>query len=94
MNAIIIGILLKGMINMARSKAQKQRQKLLREGRMDPSVKRSPFSQIDLDLRTRATKTKQEKQNQLKHRNQLSDYSGWDGSFLCFSSVLNTRIIS
>ena len=76
---------------MARSKAQKQRQKSLREGRLDPQIKRSPFSQIDLDLRTKTTKTKQEKLNQRKHRNQLSEHSGWDGSFL-FAVLKKTKI--
>ncbi|PPA69852.1 hypothetical protein [Jeotgalibacillus proteolyticus] len=71
---------------MARSKAQKQRKKLLREGRMDPQVKRSPFTTIDMDLRTKTTKTKQEKLNQRKHKNQLTS-DGWDGSFYLVKNV-------
>ncbi|TDL31718.1 hypothetical protein E2R51_10840 [Jeotgalibacillus sp. S-D1] len=66
---------------MARSKAQKHRKKLLREGRLDPQIKRSPFAALELDLRTKTTKTKQEKLHQSKHRNHLTDDSGWDGSF-------------
>ncbi|MBT2218485.1 hypothetical protein KK120_22070 [Virgibacillus dakarensis] len=43
---------------MAKSKALKKRQKLVREGRLNPVASRSPFSQ--LDLRTRKTKTKKD----------------------------------
>lgn len=65
---------------MARSKAQKHRKKLLREGRLDPQIKRSPFASNELDMRTKTTKTKHEKLHQRKHRNHLTD-NGWDGSF-------------
>ncbi|KIL52883.1 hypothetical protein [Jeotgalibacillus campisalis] len=75
---------------MARSNAQKHRLKLLREGKMDPRVKRSPFAQIDLDLCTKTTKTKKEKVNQQKHRNQLTR-DEWDGSFL-YAKKLGTNV--
>ncbi|MDG5472695.1 hypothetical protein P6709_13135 [Jeotgalibacillus sp. ET6] len=75
---------------MARSTAQKHRLKLLREGKMDPQVKRSPFAQIDLDLRTKKTKTKKEKMNQRKHRNQLTREE-WDGSFLYVKKEAGTK---
>lgn len=51
---------------MARSKAQKKRQKLIREGRLNPEINRSPFA--ELDLRTRKTKTKKDLLYQTKHK--------------------------
>ncbi|MGD7044544.1 hypothetical protein [Jeotgalibacillus proteolyticus] len=78
---------------MARSTAQKHRLKLLREGKMDPQVKRSPFAQFDLDLRTKKTKTKKEKMNQRKHRNQLTR-DEWDGSFLYVKKRLGQKYVS
>lgn len=41
---------------MATSKAKKKRQKLVREGRLNPEIKRSPFALIDLS--SKQTKTK------------------------------------
>ncbi|WP_207579158.1 hypothetical protein [Listeria marthii] len=41
---------------MATSKAKKQRQKLVREGHLNPEIKRSPFALIDLS--SKQTKTK------------------------------------
>ncbi|GGB59213.1 hypothetical protein F3157_16185 [Virgibacillus dakarensis] len=52
---------------MAKSKALKKRQKLVREGRLNPVASRSPFSQ--LDLRTRKTKTKKDHLYRTKHKN-------------------------
>ncbi|EMG27036.1 hypothetical protein X560_0172 [Listeria fleischmannii 1991] len=43
---------------MAKSKAKKYREKLVREGRLNPEIKRSPFH--TLDLTTRKTKTKKD----------------------------------
>ncbi|OZU89381.1 hypothetical protein CIL03_06600 [Virgibacillus indicus] len=63
---------------MAKSKAVKHREKLAREGRLNPEVGRSPFTQ--LDLRTRKTKTKKEKLYRIKHKNRGP--SKWEnGSF-------------
>ncbi|EBF5139795.1 hypothetical protein FH012_09445, partial [Listeria monocytogenes] len=41
---------------MAISKAKKKRQKLIREGHLNPEIKRSPFALIDLS--SKQTKTK------------------------------------
>lgn len=65
---------------MSRSKAQKYRQKQIREGRIDPAKLRSPYS--ELDLQTRKTKTKKDHLYRTKHQNRYPDHQG-DGSFLC-----------
>ncbi|MFD1173169.1 hypothetical protein [Oceanobacillus picturae] len=65
---------------MSRSKAQKVRQKQIREGRMDPAKLRSPYT--ELDLQTRKTKTKKDHLYRMKHQNRYPDHQG-DGSFLC-----------
>ncbi|WP_010098636.1 hypothetical protein [Ornithinibacillus scapharcae] len=63
---------------MSKSKAQKQRQKLVREGRLNPEMNRSPFA--NLDLRTRRAKTKKDHLYRMKHKNHLPKQ--WDnGSF-------------
>lgn len=63
---------------MSKSKAQKQRQKLAREGRLNPEINRSHFA--SLDLRTRRTKTKKDHIYRMKHKNRLPKQ--WDnGSF-------------
>jgi hypothetical protein len=64
---------------MAKSKAKKLREKLSREGKMNPEVKRSPF--VFTDMRTRATKTKKDHLYQFKHKNHQSQDGGNDGSF-------------
>lgn len=43
---------------MAISKAKKKRQKLIREGHLNPEIKRSPFALIDLS--SKQTKTKKD----------------------------------
>ncbi|MGG3564174.1 hypothetical protein ABES03_21530 [Neobacillus rhizosphaerae] len=63
---------------MAKSKAKKLREKLSREGKMNPEAKRSPF--VFTDMRTRATKTKKDHLYQFKHKNHQSQ-DGNDGSF-------------
>jgi hypothetical protein len=63
---------------MAKSKAKKLREKLSREGKMNPEAKRSPF--VFTDMRTRATKTKKDHLYQFKHKNHQSQ-DGHDGSF-------------
>lgn len=63
---------------MARSKAQKHRKKLEREGRRNPSQNRSPYAFAD--LATRKTKTKKDnlyKRTSLNH----SIRTGDDDSF-------------
>lgn len=63
---------------MAKSKAKKLREKLAREGRLNPELKRSPFAFAD--LRPRVTKTKKDHLFQFKHKNHQST-DGNDGSF-------------
>jgi hypothetical protein len=63
---------------MAKSKAKKLREKLTREGRMNPEAKRSPFAFTD--MRTRTTKSKKDHIYQFKHKNHQS-HEGNDGSF-------------
>ncbi|EUJ33019.1 hypothetical protein MFLO_05410 [Listeria floridensis FSL S10-1187] len=48
-------------------KQKKQRDKRVREGFLNPEIKRSPFH--ELDLRTRQTKTKKDVLYQQKHKN-------------------------
>lgn len=67
-----------GVILMAKSKAKKRREKLTREGKMNPEVKRSPFTTTD--MRTRMTKTKKDHLYQFKQKNHQS-LDGNDGSF-------------
>jgi hypothetical protein len=67
-----------GVILMAKSKAKKLREKLAREGKMNPEIKRSTFTLTD--MRTRMTKTKKQHLYQFKHKNHQS-YDGNDGSF-------------
>ncbi|WP_042221110.1 hypothetical protein [Oceanobacillus manasiensis] len=64
---------------MSKSKAQKQRQKRMREGKMDPTKLRSPFA--NLDMQTRKTKTKKDYLYRTKYQNRFPDHQG-DDSFL------------
>lgn len=72
----------RGVITLAKSKAKKLREKLTREGKMNPEAKRSPF--VFTDMRTRATKTKKDHLYQFKHKNHQSQ-DGHDGSFCLVS---------
>lgn len=65
---------------MAKSKARKSREKLIREGRLNPEIGRSPFAQ--LDLRTRKTKTKKDKLYKVKHKNRNPKNKGDDSFYL------------
>ena len=79
---------------MAKSKAKKLRDKLEREGKMNPEMKRSPY--VFADMRTRTTKTKKDHLYQFKHKNHQSR-EGNDGSFYltanakCFNCFLCFR---
>lgn len=81
---------------MAKSKAKKLREKLAREGRLNPELKRSQFAFAD--MRPRVTKTKKDHIYQFKHKNHQSQ-DGSDGSFylltihLAFLIVRNKQII-
>jgi hypothetical protein len=66
------------VIAVAKSKAQKLREKIVREGRRNPEEKRSPF--VYTDMRARMTKTKKDYLYQFKHKNHHSQ-DGNDGSF-------------
>lgn len=68
---------------MAQSKAKKNRRKLIREGKRNPELGRSPFAFAD--LRTRKTKTKQDCITKQKYKNHGSFY-GDDGSFYFWSN--------
>ncbi|QFT90611.1 hypothetical protein FIU87_18360 [Bacillus sp. THAF10] len=57
---------------MAKSKAKKLREKLVREGRRNPENDRSAYAMAD--LRTRTTKTKQEKLNKVYKKERQSRY--------------------
>lgn len=63
---------------MAKSRAKKMREKLTREGKMNPEAKRSPF--VFTDMRNRVAKTKKDHLYQFKHRNHQTP-EGNDGSF-------------
>ncbi|MED3563026.1 hypothetical protein BIV60_23710 [Bacillus sp. MUM 116] len=63
---------------MAKSKAKKLREKLEREGKINPELKRSPF--VFADLRTRTTKTKKDCLYKNKYKNHFSN-EGKNGSF-------------
>jgi hypothetical protein len=63
---------------VAKSTAKKLREKLTREGKMNPEAKRSPF--VFSNMRTRTTKTKKDHLYQFKHKDHQSQ-QGNDGSF-------------
>nr|WP_051591305.1 hypothetical protein [Bacillus sp. UNC438CL73TsuS30] len=63
---------------MAKSKAKKLREKMEREGKLNPDLKRSPF--VFADMRTRTTKTKKDSLYKNKYKNHYST-EGKDGSF-------------
>ncbi|AXI08874.1 hypothetical protein CUC15_08080 [Oceanobacillus zhaokaii] len=65
---------------MAYSKANKKRRKLIREGRINPEINRSPFSR--LNLRTRKTKNKKDQMYRTKHKNRYSHNSENDSFFI------------
>lgn len=63
---------------MAKSKAKKLREKLVREGKRNPESSRSPFAFVDLT--TKRTKNKKDLLYRNKYKNQHSS-EGNDGSF-------------
>jgi|GEM_PF-4377317 len=76
--------MIRGVIVLAKSKAKKLREKLTREGRMNPAEKRSPF--VFTDMRTRITKSKKDHLYQFKHKNHQSQ-TGNDGSFFWQTAI-------
>ncbi|ADU29159.1 hypothetical protein [Evansella cellulosilytica] len=71
---------------MAKSKAKKQRERLVREGRRNPESSRSPF--VFTDMRVRKTKTKKDHLYQHKHKNHHSQ-DGSDGFF--YASLIDYK---
>ncbi len=59
---------------MAKSKARKLRDKIVREGLRNPMANRSVFANEEMYkiMATKKTKTKKEKLNQTKHKKRLS----------------------
>ncbi|PAV31654.1 hypothetical protein CIL05_03070 [Virgibacillus profundi] len=72
---------------MGKSKALKQREKLVREGKLNPEIGRSPFSQFD--LRTRKTKTKKEQLYSVKHKNHNS--GKWEDDSFYLGKICRNR---
>ena len=63
---------------MSKSQAQKKREKLVREGRLNPEINRSPYTRLDLS--TRKTKTKKDHLYRMKHKNRHPKHEE-NGSF-------------
>ncbi|MDM5316228.1 hypothetical protein QUF49_09505 [Fictibacillus sp. b24] len=59
---------------MAKSKARKLREKMIREGLRNPMKDRSAFATEEMykKMTTKKTKTKKETLNQIKHKKRLS----------------------
>jgi hypothetical protein len=66
------------VIRLAKSKAKKIREKIVREGKRNPETSRSPF--VFTDMRTRRTKTKKDYLYRNNRKNH-SSHEGNDGSF-------------
>lgn len=66
---------------MSKSDARKQREKMVREGKRNPSENRGIYALADLG--SKKTKKKVEKMNQVKHKKQLFD-QGEDRSDSCY----------
>jgi len=75
---------------MSSSRAQKKRQKLIREGKLNPEINRSSFAK--LDLRTRKTKTKKDYLYRTKHKKNRHPGNTDNDSFL-ISFILKLRIM-
>jgi hypothetical protein len=66
---------------MAKSKAKKMREKLVREGLSDPSIKRG--GEYDFSLFTRKTKTKKELLDSRNNKKSFHDHANDDGDSFC-----------
>lgn len=69
---------------MAKSKAKKIREKIVREGKRNPETSRSPF--VFADMRTRKTKTKKDYLYRDYKKNHSSN-EGNDGSFYFYRPI-------
>lgn len=70
---------------MAKSKAKRMREKLIREGNRNPESGRGTFALAD--MRTRITKTKQQKLNQAYRKERKSRYGGDSENVVLFHLV-------
>jgi hypothetical protein len=63
-----------GGFSMAKSKAKKMREKMIREGKRNPHADRSTFAHSEMYklMATKKTKTKQDKLNRIKHKERIS----------------------
>ncbi|WLD93913.1 hypothetical protein MOJ78_03055 [Alkalihalobacillus sp. AL-G] len=70
---------------MAKSRAQRIRQKKVQEGKLNPESGRGTYAFAD--MRTRTTKTKKDKLYQRKHKGRLSNHSNDhdNGLYLCIN---------
>ncbi|GAF21204.1 hypothetical protein JCM19047_878 [Bacillus sp. JCM 19047] len=68
---------------MSRSKAKKQREKRIREGKRNPALNRGVYAMAD--LATRKTKTKQEYMEQQRQKTRRFDES--DEFFLVWTKI-------
>ncbi|CAG9621468.1 hypothetical protein [Sutcliffiella rhizosphaerae] len=71
---------------MAKSKAKKMREKQIREGKRNPEYGRGTYSLAD--MRTRTTKTKQEKWNQVYRKERQSRYGSDSENVVLFYLAL------
>jgi hypothetical protein len=76
------------VINVAKSKAKKLRERLVREGNRNPEASRSPFAFTD--MRIRKTKTKKDLLYRNKHKNH-SPYEEKNGSFFILVTTFYSR---
>jgi hypothetical protein len=71
---------------MAKTKAKKLREKMVREGKRNPATNRSTFADTELYkmMATKKTKTKKDKLNHIKHKERLSGAEYSDGKYRSF----------
>jgi hypothetical protein len=74
---------------MAKTKAKKLREKMVREGKRNPNSDRSTFAQAEMYkmMASKKTKTKKDKVNRIKHKERLSAAGYSDGKHRSFSFV-------
>lgn len=70
---------------MAKSKARKHREKMIREGKRNPVENRGIY--VLADMRTRRTKTKAEKLQQQKYKGRISYHNKEDFDLFTFYSI-------
>jgi hypothetical protein len=75
---------------MAKTKAKKLREKLVREGKRNPNANRSNFSDTEMYkmMASKKTKTKKEILNRIKHKERLSGAGYSDGSDRSFLLII------